>query len=444
MSQKTPRGAWSFGPCLQQCSSHMRIGDMAEKVSERNRVIAGQVWIVILAAMFLSCMPSALRAATDTASPKQTVTLAQYESELDRISSAVSKLSDAPEEISAVRQTIPSGWIVATDGGQFEISAEWLTGSLNEIENNFKEWKKQCAGFSGQPKEVCLESATEENVKELRKQCADSAVLQKNPCSYMGMLNSLRDWKMRSNELAAQIQKLRSEAESLARTASSTDVTNAHAKLTQILSGREYQTVKGESWLGQMWDQVGRWITWILDHTIGRLLEKGPVRTTIFWLLVVGVFLLIALRVVRILTRLARSEALRVDGAFPPGKNWRDWSQKALASARIGDYRSALHSAYWAGIYRLADTGAWRLDQARTPREYLRLLKYPPEREAGLPAAQPATDPGRVTALTALTRSMESAWYGYIPATAQEFESAIDNLETLGCKLRSTAQTANS
>ena len=422
----------------------MLIADMAKGVSGKKRVFAGQLLIVLLAATFLSCMSPALRAATDAASPKQSVTLSQYESELDRLSSAVSELSDAPEGINAVRQSLPSGWIVSTGGAQFEVSAEWLAGSLDEIENSFKDWKKGCAGFSGQPKDVCLESATEENLKDLKKRCADLARQQKGPCQGESILDKLWEWKLGCKDLATQLQKLRGEAENLAKTADSSDVTNARSKLAHILSGREYQTVKGESALGRVWDQIQRWISWILDHTIGRLLEKGPVRTTIFWLLVIVVFLLIALRVVRILTRLARTEALRVDGAFPPGKNWRDWSQEALAAGRAGNYRTALHSAYWAGIYRLADSGAWRLDEARTPREYLRLLKNPPERESGLPAAQPAADPGRVTALTSLTRSMESAWYGYIPATEQEFESAIDNLETLGCKLRSTAQTASS
>jgi hypothetical protein len=381
---------WSLNACLQQCSSDMGFADMAAKVPRRSRVVARQLWVVCLFVALFGCISPALRAATDSTSQKQSLTLEQYDSELDRLSSAVSGLVDHPDGTKPLRESLPSGWIVTAKGEQFEISSEWLASSLKDMEENLSERKKRCEALAG------------------------------------------------------QLQKLRSEAERLSGTAQSADITNARVKLNHILSGREFQTVKGESWLGRVWDQVSRWIEWILDHTIGRLLAKGPMRTLVFWVVVIGVFLLIAFRVFRILARLARTEALRVDGAFPPGKNWREWAQEALATARGGDYRSALHSAYWAGIYRLADSGAWRLDEARTPREYLRLFKNPPRREAGLSVSQPAAEPGRVTALAALTRSMESAWYGYTPATEQDFESAIDNLETLGCKLRSTAQTANS
>jgi len=157
------------------------------------------------------------------------------------------------------------------------------------------------------------------------------------------------------------------------------------------------------------------------------------------------VFLIVALWIVRILMRAARSEALRVDGAFPAGKQWRDWAREALEAARGGDHRSALHAAYWAGVYRLADLGAWQIDRTRTPREYLRLLRKRPSAIAGASFDSEGTQfPVRVDTLAALTRSMEASWYGSSPATERDFEAAIENLEELGCKLRSIRPTASS
>jgi hypothetical protein len=66
---------------------------------------------------------------------------------------------------------------------------------------------------------------------------------------------------------------------------------------------------------------------------------------------------------------------------------WRKWRSKpripcVLAgvdssrprSRRQGDYRMAIHCAYWAGIARLQDWAHLAPDRAKTPREYLRAL----------------------------------------------------------------------
>jgi hypothetical protein len=371
----------------------MNPSEMAANNLKRVRKLPRLICAALSLALLLGFMVPAACASKQSSTADSVVTLEQYELELDRLSSTISKMDDHLNGIDAILDSLPSKWIVTTGSTQFEVSSEWVSGSLKN-----------------------LESAA--NQKEKKKD---------------------------REELASQIKEMRSEAENLAGAAQISDESGARAKLNSILSAREFQGMKsGETWLGRMWDQVKRWVSWVLEKTIGRLLESEPARKVVLWLLIGGVFLIIAVWVVRILTRMSRTEALRVDGAFPRGRNWREWAQEALAAARAADYRTALHAAYWAGVYRLADSGAWKLDRARTPREYLRLLKNPPGRQANLSSAEPAAEAGRVSALAALTRSMESSWYGYNPATQQDFDSAVDQLETLGCKLRSTAQTANS
>lgn len=367
---------------------------MAKHFFKRMRALPRQAFLACVVGLLFGCIAPALRASNDAPPAKSTVTIEQYEAELDRLSSAISNIDGHSNGIDSILNSLPSEWVVTARGVQFEVSSEWISGSLKDLKTGSRD------------------------AKERRNEL---------------------------EELAGQLQYMRNEAGRLSGTAQPANESSARAKLNHILSGREFQGMQsGESWIGRIWDQVQRWIEWILGVTIGRVLEKGPVRTAILWGLIVSVFLVIAVWVVRILTRMAKSEALRVEGAFPPGRNWREWAQEALAAARGRDYRTALHSAYWAGVYRLSDLGAWKLDQARTPREYLLLLKNPPEREVRFSSGEPESEAGRVSALAALTRNMESAWYGYIPATQQDFESAVDQLETLGCKLRSTAQTANS
>jgi hypothetical protein len=61
----------------------------------------------------------------------------------------------------------------------------------------------------------------------------------------------------------------------------------------------------------------------------------------------------------------------------------------------------------------------WRPDQARTPREYLRLL---------------AADSQHRGTLTRLTRRLEVTWYGREIAGPETFAETVANLEELGCR----------
>jgi hypothetical protein len=472
MSEVTLKLAWRFTTCLQQCFADMNLAEMAPNPLKRMRSLDRRISIAFLFAIAIIWIAPAMRASTDTGTEISAMSLEQYEADLDRISSVVLKFPDDGSGVGALRDSLPTTWAVTVNGTRFEVSAAWLKGTLNTIEENLKDWKKQCGRSADDLRNLCKENEEDEIFKTVKKRCEESPAPWQNLCGEKsdgeirkvlnkqceeaggepkplcdeyGLLQSLLSWRGDCFQLAGQLKELHKEAERLAGAARSADDSGARAKLAKILSAREFQGMRsGETWIGRMWDQIQRWISWILDHTIGRLMNSDPARKLVLWLLIGGVFVVIALWVVRILSRMARTEALRVEGSFLPGRNWRQWAQEALAAGRAGDYRTALHSAYWAGVYRLADSGAWRLDQARTPREYLRLLRSPVGRQVSYSASEPAGGADRVSALAALTRSMESTWYGYIPATEQDFESAMDQLERLGCKLRSTAQTANS
>jgi hypothetical protein len=317
---------------------------------------------------------------------KLSVSLAQYESQLDRIARAFSDLPSHPDGVDALKQSLPSGWIVDAGQEKYEVSAEWIAATLTTKEKDPKELKK------------IWESA------------------------------------------AARVKSMREEAEQMKGSAAQGNRADANARLHKILARREFNQGKGgDSWWSQMWAQVERWIDWLLDHTLGRLLGNGTARTVAIYVLIGVVFLFAAVWIVRGMRSMARSETLSVDAVFPPGKHWRDWTREASAAAGRGDYRAALHSAYWAGVYRLAELGAWKLDRARTPREYLRMIGEQAQNE--LAEQNPV---GREIALKDLTHGMEASWYGFLPATQQDYDKAVAHLETLGCRFHSTAQTAKS
>ena len=112
-----------------------------------------------------------------------------------------------------------------------------------------------------------------------------------------------------------------------------------------------------------------------------------------------------------------------------PGEESRLWAKDALAAAERGDYREAVHCAYWASIVHLEGLGLLKRDRARTPRESLRLLEpHPKEQEV----------------LADFTRHFELIWYGYRPASQQDWSGARAHLESIGCLSSSTLATASS
>ena len=89
-----------------------------------------------------------------------------------------------------------------------------------------------------------------------------------------------------------------------------------------------------------------------------------------------------------------------MDLSGTPGapRGWQHWLREARAAAARGDYRAAIHAAYWAAIAHLEETKSLPEDRARTPRESLRLIR--PE-SAELRAAVPV-DPAFRTGLVRL------------------------------------------
>src|SRR6202030_212073 len=110
---------------------------------------------------------------------------------------------------------------------------------------------------------------------------------------------------------------------------------------------------------------------------------------------------------------------------------WQEWIHAAREAAARGDFREAVHSAYWAGISRLEETGVLPRDRTKTPREYLQLIDARPlAAELDSHAAQDYKKP-----LAALTSRLERIWYANRLARLEDFDDTLRHLEALGCSL---------
>jgi hypothetical protein len=357
-------------------------------------------------AMFLFALATALSVAIGAPAVRadlQDLTLQEYQTRLDELTQKVSKLADDPSQAESLRKSLSAEWRVSAGGASYQVSLVWLSDELTQVDTDGK-------NHAAATKDV--------------------------------------------DETLAQLRGMRAESDELAHGSSPPNTTNARPRLDQILSEREFRQAPDKSALARMWDQVQRWIEWLIERTIGRIIQSESIRTVVLYTILTGVFLIAAVWIIRSLRGIVRTEKLQMNAVFHPGRRWRDWAQDALTAAGAGDYRTAVHAAYWAGIFRLGEIGDFDLDFARTPREYLRALDAKRGRRADWYGREQA-DPGRAaegdrgpetrrTAIVNLTRSMESSWYGYEAATEKDFDSAVEQLETIGCRLRSTGQIEKS
>ncbi len=150
----------------------------------------------------------------------------------------------------------------------------------------------------------------------------------------------------------------------------------ARNKLDGILKRHEFRGVRGPSWFELLRERVIGWLADLLGKLFGRL-RGHPTLTNVFlWSFVIALSLAFLVWLVRSFLSRPVGPALDLKGPVFAARTWRDWAREALAAAERGNYRDAIRSAYWAGVYRLEELGLWQIDRAakRPPRTTSDLL----------------------------------------------------------------------
>jgi hypothetical protein len=190
------------------------------------------------------------------------------------------------------------------------------------------------------------------------------------------------------------------------------------AALRGILARREFQRSATSVWLDSLRERVGKWVTGLLERLAGSGVGVRAVGVFLAWASSLLALSALSLWLVQMLTRRSRAAALELGAIRPPAAAAREWAQRAMAAARSGDLRESVRCAYHAALCRLEEQGIWRVDESRTPREYVRLLR---------------SDDPRFGIVTDLTRQFEQVWYGRRTATDDDARQVAAHLERLGC-----------
>jgi len=196
------------------------------------------------------------------------------------------------------------------------------------------------------------------------------------------------------------------------------DNSASRTQLADILSRREFGEIHGPSWLDRLKQRLLLYVLNLLSRAFRS--SSIPTIGSYFVYSLLGLAVLaLAYWVYRSIRADAGLEHIIPETLAVSAKEWTVWMAEAREAANQGNWREAIHLAYWAGISFLEAQGTWRPDCARTPREYLRLMPSPSERHS---------------TLTALTRSFEVVWYGNREADSQAFSQTLQELEKLGCR----------
>jgi Domain of unknown function (DUF4129) len=192
----------------------------------------------------------------------------------------------------------------------------------------------------------------------------------------------------------------------------------ARATVEAILAQSEFQQSAASRWRERLQERVGQWFEDLLKRVgAGRGTARGTA-LVFAWAAALAALAGLGFWLVRLVAERPRGATLSLASGATERPRARALALRALSAARQGQTREAVRCAYGAALIRLEEQGAWRIDDARTPREYLPML--------------PSTD-SRHAVIFDLTRRFEQIWYGNRSIADDDARRVTDHLEALGC-----------
>ena len=226
------------------------------------------------------------------------------------------------------------------------------------------------------------------------------------------------DWPATRAAIVSRLKGIRAEIGSAEAGDRAQARVRARAAVETILAQGEFQQSAAGRWRERMQERIGRWFEDLLG-SLGAGLGTARGTALVFaWAAALAALAGLGFWLARVVADRPRGTALSLASGEARRPRARDLALRALRTAREGQIRESVRCAYAAALIRLEDQGVWRIDEARTPREYLPML--------------PAAD-SRHAVLLDLTRRFEQLWYGNRSVADDDARRVADHLEALGC-----------
>ena len=219
------------------------------------------------------------------------------------------------------------------------------------------------------------------------------------------------------SQLGDRIKAMRAEADRFEQARDGDKATRE--RLDQILSTREFSRVRGPTELELLKERISAWLQEKLDKLFPTAPDLDQLGQIFVWIVIAIVTSIVAVWLYRQSRERMLDRSREIVPFAPSARSWRSWLKAAHEKAALGEWREAIRLGFWAAVSRLESDGVWRPDKARTPREYLNAIPAVSETKPSFAAA---------------TKTFEAAWYGGRPASADDFERFMTEIEKLGCR----------
>lgn len=304
-------------------------------------------------------MAAAIACAGARASAQVRLDAGALHAEFERLLTALP--STPPDRLRELAATVPDSWTVDHAGQTFDVSSEWITRALDE---------------GGR---------------------APAA------------------WPAHRDALVARITASQRELGFLMAGAPLSNVERSRQVAAGVLARKEFQRYASDNAFARLRRRITDWIVSMWDRLGGNRLGTREATTVIAWVTAAAALVALSWWLVASLLRTSDRGGLSLTPPAARRRSARAWAQQAAAAS---DPRELVRCAYRAAVVSLEEEGAWRPDEARTPREHVRLL----------PVAH-----ARRPIFADVARRFEEVWFGAKAPSTDDTAAMLSRLKELGC-----------
>ncbi len=304
-------------------------------------------------------MAAAIACAGFRASAQVRLDTRALDAEFERLLTALP--STPPEHVRELAATVPAAWTVEHAGQTFDVPTDWITRGLEEG--------------------------------------------RRAPA----------DWPRHRDALTTRIKAYQNELTSLLAGPPALDIERSRQAASAVLARKEFQGHNADNLIARLLRRITEWLTSVWDRLGGNRFDPRKATSILAWVVAAAALIALSWWLVASLRRTSDRVGLSLTAPAGRRRSARAWALQAMVAE---DPRELVRCAYRAAVVGLEEEGAWRHDEARTPREHVRLL----------PAAH-----ARRTPFADVARQFEEVWFGAKAPTADDTQAMLSRLKELGC-----------
>ena len=224
-------------------------------------------------------------------------------------------------------------------------------------------------------------------------------------------------WQPRRSHLLRRISQLQEHARATSASTAASGPTLRSA-VTRVLAAGEFSRPEQIGWRERLQRQLGKWVQTLIQSVGFPAVGGRTLALVIAWTAAAAAGIGLGFLLVRMMLRRSRVVRFNLQQAQRQRASGRELAVRAARALAAGDLHEGTRLAWAAVLRTMEEQGAWRIDESRTPREYLMLLRR---------------DDTRGEAVHQVARLFELVFYADRSATEDDAQRVRQSLQTLGC-----------